>query len=703
VVDIEDREGGPVIVATAQGVRVPDGVLVPRPVRWAAGGLLLVAADEEITDADAEVLADSVDSADSVDRAHAAGDLALYGRLLFGAAFGDLAWRGLVAAAIAAGEPYLEIAIRGDSGALHCLRWEALHDGESHVAARGAAVAGVTGRRLPVGIVRLVPSRGGVPVIRIELVPRVLFAIGCRLTDPQVRPGAEFMGIMRHLERNGGKIYPSVLESATRESLRNKIADFRPNIVHLIGHGRRSEGEVKLQLQADGPGRRDDYVTASELLRMLEPGPGGGQRMPSMVVLSACQAGAAGSGSGTSSFAATLVAGGVPVVVAMAGDIEDTACRVFTRALALAIEGGLPLVDAVIRGRRAAFLEGDPIESVDWSRPALFLDERVPVGEPLVDKAAIEAVRKRIVDLRLVDEPVFFGRADFIRAMDQMLDPGQDLKVLIAYTRDSGRRYGGFRLLQELAARAARDGCLPVLLGRFDSVPPRDWAALANALDEKLWDIRDWLGLAQGVECRAVTATRLPGVRPRDMVVAIREDLARLVVDLHAADPGWAGSEPHVMLLLHRVDLWGPDLLDGLIPLLGPQGIGSRDHPVPVVLTGLAGANHSAFHDAMEGPWRGPWVRWAPLEWFHSDEQDPEDLLAYQTWLLNPPDSEHRVFALKRGASPDWQAVLRERLELRGVLYHPDIFKVAAMLTSSFTSDRDDDLLASYEAVAHGC
>src|SRR5262249_42961070 len=142
-------------------------------------------------------------------------------------------------------------------------------------------------------------------------------------------------------------------------------------------------------------------------------------RLPAVVVLSACRTASA---SGTAdpsagrvnglSFAARLVAGGVPVVVAMAGDIADTACRVFTRALTLAIEGGLPLGEAVIRGRRAAFLERDSFDSTDWALPAIFTSEWIDGGERLVNKDAIDAVRRRIQYLNLTDEPVFFGRGD---------------------------------------------------------------------------------------------------------------------------------------------------------------------------------------------------------------------------------------------------------------------------------------------------
>ena len=69
-------------------------------------------------------------------------------------------------------------------------------------------------------------------------IPRVLFAVGSHLTDRDIRSGAEFMGIMRRLERDGGFIEARVLERATRQEAVAKLKAFQPDVVHLIGHGR---------------------------------------------------------------------------------------------------------------------------------------------------------------------------------------------------------------------------------------------------------------------------------------------------------------------------------------------------------------------------------------------------------------------------------------------------------------------------------
>ena len=415
--DLEHRGDGPVVC-----VRLPDGSAWERAVRWVdtTSGYLLVSRDEVIAAEDAAEVSAYVEKGGA-----AVQQLARYGRLLFEAAFGAAIWRELVGRS--AEDPYLELAIRGDadrgmSGAWQALHWEGLHDGTAFVAARGTATE--PGKSLSVGIVRLVPPAGDpsgqAAFAPIQRIPRVLFAVGSRLTDPRVRPGAEFMGILRHLERDGGSIQARVLESASLTSLARELARFEPDVLHLIGHGRWFPGPrcVKLQLQPDAsaaPG--DEYVTATEILGAFREA----NHLPRVVVLSACQTASApppGGGQQASPadpvnalpFAAELVAEGVPVVVAMAGDIADTACRIFTRALTVAIGQGSPLVRAVIMGRRAAFHERPDPKLIDWVMPVIFLAASVPSEIRLVDITATTAAKRRAHMLDVAREPVFCGR-----------------------------------------------------------------------------------------------------------------------------------------------------------------------------------------------------------------------------------------------------------------------------------------------------
>ncbi len=702
LVDLLDRAGELIATVTVPGAAGTAGRLISeRPVRWTDGRRLLVARDESVSDADAAALASAVEAGSASE-----AELARYGGLLFGAACSDETWQDLVTAAAA--DPCLELAIRAaarherrTSGALHALRWEALYDGGAHVAAKGAAnPAAPLGRRVPVGIVRLVPpvtAPGGelAPFTPVTCIPHVLYAVGSRLTDPQVRAGAEFMGIMRDLERHGGAVHPRVLESATVSSLTAALADFEPHILHLIGHGRWFAGEecVKLQVRAEGPMPGDEYLTAAQLLEVFD----GAGHVPRLVILSACQTASARAADDEGNdlpFAARLVAGGVPIVVAMAGDIADTACRVFTRAVTAAIRSGIPLVEAVIRGRQATFRERPDYGSVDWIMPAVFLAEHLPGDTRLVDTTAIDTARERIQLLGFDEDPVFCGRGEFVAAMDRLLDGRDPLNVLVAHTRDPDQSYGGTRLLRELSARAVRAGRLPVLLGPFDGDPPVTRAGFAEALADKIAGMRDLFGLPASPS--HAEAAAVPGAKRLDLVRAIRADLDALVQDLPDGDPVKASKQPQVVLLCHRVDQW-LEALEDLIGMLGPRGLHPGPYPVPVVLTG---ADTRELHEVLDGSWRGPsWVKCAPLGRFSTE--DDEDILAYQWWLLNPPETEP-VFAPKRGVSSGWQKQLRWVMEFKAkALYDGEaLFGFARMLDDFLTSDRDDDLLTSYDRAA---
>lgn len=698
-------DGQPVCVCTWEG-----GTRI-RNIRLIENGKarVLVARDDPVSDEEAARLAAGADQAILT-----AAELARYGALLFEAAFGAEVWRELIDGP--ASDPHLELAIRGRADReqpaacpLQAMRWEALHDGKTFVAARG--VQAKAGKTVSVGVVRLVPLAADhlpQPSLPITTIPKVLFAVGSRLSDRDVRPGAEFMGILRHLERNGGWIQPHVLEAASLTALTDQLTRFRPEVLHIIGHGRWDSGDrcVKLQLRLPEGEGGDDYVTASQILGTF----GAAGHVPSLVVLSACQtasppSGMAGQETTTVNplpFAARLVAGGVPAVAAMAGDISDTACRIFTRALTRAIGRPDPfsLARAVIVGRSAAFYERSDPDSADWIMPVLFLAENTPEGTVLVNTVATEAARNRINSLGFGREPVFCGRGEFIDAMDRLLDENDTLNVLVAHTADPVEGYGGFRMLQELAARAVRAGCLPVLLGPYDKAPPTTRQALGEEFRRTLSNIRRKVGLA--VKPSRFAAACGSDTTPDDLADQMRADLDELVADLPDTDPvRTTPGYPKTVLLCHRVDKW-LDAFNVLLAMLQQEGLGAGVHSVPVVMTGTDTTEQGLLlKETRLQRKQDLWIEFAPLGRFRDEGAYPEDIRAYQWWLLNPPEGKP-VYTPKRGSTINWQGLLRATM-LERPLYPMDVlFKWAegAVEADFFTADTDNDVLTSFTRVA---
>jgi hypothetical protein len=276
-----------------------------------------------------------------------------------------------------------------------------------------------------------------------------------------------------------------------------------------------------------------------------------------------------------------------------------------------------------------------------------------------------------------------------------VLDPAEQLNTLVAYTANPQLSYGGMRLLRELGARAVRAGWLPILLGPFDQIPPGDAAALAQELTDKIEDVRAYLGLAPA---SGEVAALGGDLTMRQLAAALRRDLERLGQDLLAAAPGTGGPPPRAVLLCHRVDLW-VDVVEKLLAQVGPAGLGAGATPLPLVLTGAVGDERSSpLGDARKNG--APWIQYLPLARFQCAEDNPEDILAYQWWLLNPPRGQ-RVYVPRRGSRPSWQRMMRAFMMGRAV-YEETLFEFAGTLVPDYFVDGGDDnaVISAYTKAA---
>src|SRR5262249_23176241 len=172
-------------------------------------------------------------------------------------------------------------------------------------------------------------------------------------------------------------------------------------------------------MPADGV-RAGEEHTAAELAQQLSsPEP------PTLVVVSACDSGLASTEAGLP-LGAELTAAGVPIVVAMAGAISDTACRVFTRSVVASVAQGIGFTTALATGRRAAFAyaKNTPVK-VDWALPAVFTRAALDATFMLADPAAVGSVREVIEAHEHVALPLFAGRHELLDDLDALLRPGQ--------------------------------------------------------------------------------------------------------------------------------------------------------------------------------------------------------------------------------------------------------------------------------------
>jgi hypothetical protein len=306
--------------------------------------------------------------------------------------------------------------------------------------------------------------------------PKVLVVVASELTDPNIRAGAEYLGLLRALKRENKVLNTRLIIAATANDLTRAIRKFQPNVVHIIGHGVSSGGKPVVLFRPEQPTDRNDPVGAERLLGLLRPAQE--LSLPGLVVLNACAPTPLEEVSVGRPMAAELVAGGIPVVVGMSGNVADQACRLFTRSFYNSLLDGDEIAKAAAIGRRAGILYGgyDIGMQIDWALPTLYMAEAI--GAVSIDKTAQDPDMKRLLAaLEFTmepDYPPFCGRWDFIAKYRDVVSAGGAQFLLIPVPRadsttgetEAPPRFGSERLLKELAAEALRDGHIPILVSK---------------------------------------------------------------------------------------------------------------------------------------------------------------------------------------------------------------------------------------------
>jgi len=536
----------------------------------------------------------------------------------------------------------IAITLDVDDPVLNGLPWELMHDQTGFVAARqGVAIT----RRV----------RGtGMSVERLVSPPRILFVVGTSHTETSIRAGAEYLGLLstlRRLKRLGASpgvelyLKTRVLLAATPTSLQTALDDFAPSVVHFICHGVLVNGAVHLELQPDDGQAQPappSYVNVDSLLAAFRR-----HGMPQMVILNACDTASArvdgglATGQEFAPFAVRLMrpqAGGdgVPVVVAMAGEVADDACRLFARAFYTELLDGGDFVQSTAAGRTAGLnhLVGqERYTATDWAFPVLYLSEAMRRPLTIDPPSPIELKWYEVAANKLEPRwPSLCGRFAFLEQYAQLMGddrPRQQqqqqqqqqpvatefAQVLAVHGKpdgDSGK-VGMTWLLRSLAAAALRDGHLPCLL-ISDVVTPsmrkhhwkHDWPLTFNELLELLmtaannmagelgldswaWTNHDTLarklGLPGVLDDAAAQRPRSPWLsRPDDELPGFVTPICRdLIALLEAADArrdgGVAAGTPsapgHSKLLILVDDVHKmSEAAEGLIKLLlGPAGL----------------------------------------------------------------------------------------------------------------------------------
>ena len=406
-------------------------------------------------------------------------DVEVFGRYLSATLLGPEGWQAINAYAPS---QLIELALCFDPSAkdLARLPWEMMYGSSNFLIAEPQRLVAIT------RIVADCPHTAN----PLSSPLKVLFVVGSDLSDDRIRPGAEYLGLLRRLEAERILNFQSrILLAASILDLEDEIKRWQPSVVHFICHGD-ARGFLELTTEDERERQPRQQFSAQALLPILQAG-----GLRPLVVLNACYSGAAAQEAVP--LAAELVQGGIPIVVAMAGRVADRACRFFTRRFYEALLQQESLVAATAEGRRAGFVQpGNPQASIDWIFPTVFLAEQVSPQVSITQNPQSNWDQLRDIADRyhiLKEPPVFCDRITFIEAFQRLLSEKAPYTVLAvearaaAFAQDSKPQYGKTRLLQELAARAVRDGHIPCLLSLpKDEKPPATPMDLAQSFIEAI-------------------------------------------------------------------------------------------------------------------------------------------------------------------------------------------------------------------------
>jgi hypothetical protein len=501
-----------------------------------------------------------------------------------------------------------------------------------------------------ISISRELPSTRSIPVLVLPL--RVLFVIGTSI-DAAIRPGAEFLGLLRHLKIpldstfqrfDLAKVNIRYIADADVTELNRVCKEFKPDVLHFICHGERdpADGASRLVMQRlnSVAGDRRSFerfpLTAAQLVDALLEENGW---LPRVVVLNACYTSDLNAPSNDDAhlpFAAELVSRGVAIAVGMTGEIADTACQLFTLRFYQALLKQQAVTEAATHARRTV-LKAWPtyLQSVEWARPTLFLSCAVNPTIELGPQAAGFDIFACAGRFRVVGGPrMLCDRYDILNAYQHLLEatrsPGTERLMLAFTAKDQTPGIGKTRLLEEIAVHSIYDGFVPCIIPSDPDMPASflEFAlGVADAIqrtretlglddlrssecrrrafkfaDDTPFDTEDFLGsldaVIEKVRSRHAEAAK---IRPLTIQDDIRKDCRDLVRDLKAKT-----NRDHWPLILvdefHRCN----GATDAVLNQIGAGGLGTPQEPIPVVLNYVT--------STPEGTQIGGKINFLPLE-----------------------------------------------------------------------------------------
>lgn len=227
-------------------------------------------------------------------------------------------------------------------------------------------------------IVRIVPTIGvDLPTpTKLGKAVRILFVY----SDPIDQDAVGWLDIKESIEREFQSYLPKnfklhIVEGATRQSLFNALAEESYDVLHFAGHGEVARDGTGHLLLLNLRTNKRDPVPAAELGMLLR------DTRLRLVVLGACSTSAGDFGKEFSVVAQTLVASGIPAVVANQFPITNSTAAKFAGAFYNELLRTGDVDRATVRGRVSLAFGPTAGKSanIEWGIPTLYRHVGAPI------------------------------------------------------------------------------------------------------------------------------------------------------------------------------------------------------------------------------------------------------------------------------------------------------------------------------------
>ncbi len=335
-----------------------------------------------------------LDGSVKANRAERSQTARTFGEKLFNTVFSGQIYAAYLASLDRARDSGLRIKLSFDNaGFLEDLPWELLRDPRTDYLALARQTPII---RYP----RLLTVR---PLVEVTLPLRVLVMIANPGDQVTLDVEGEWQALQQATAdlRSRGLLEMERLDDAQLITLQRKLGEGSSyQVFHYIGHSAFDESSQTGMLALENPKSNTTAPVSGEALaRELSE-----QNTIRLVVLNACQGARQNTKDPFAGIASSIVARGVPAVVAMQFTISDEAARVFAEVFYRVLSEGYPIEIAVTDARRAI---SSSIDGFEWATPVLYL--RAPTGVLFPKRKSVDVPASTGGLLELLRSPLGLG------------------------------------------------------------------------------------------------------------------------------------------------------------------------------------------------------------------------------------------------------------------------------------------------------